>query len=104
MSHCCTLVAFAVVLPWLQPNTFQVVIATDGMRSMAVFNYAEDGIDEAGGGALAGYNVGDGVRHLKLPGSLSEDIQYIDNTTGNTGRQGQWVLLLDDTGEPHIFT
>ena len=85
-----------------------------------MFNYAEDGINWDGAtysfvgpvagplsvagavaGALAGYNVGDGVRHLKLPGSLSEDIQYIDNTTGNTGREGQWVFLLD--GECYVY-
>ena len=65
-----------------------------------MFNYAEDGITEAGGGAAAGYNVGDGNRHFTLPGSFSEDAQQIDNTTGNTGREGQWVLLLD--GESHI--
>ena len=67
---------------------------------MAVFNYAEDDINWAGG-ALAGYNVGDRARHFKLPGSLSEDIQYIDNTTGNTGRQGQWVFVLD--GECYVY-
>ena len=71
-----------------------------------MFNYAEDGINWAGRGAVfglgavAGYNVGDGNRHFNLPGSFSEDVQYIDNTTGNTGKEGQWVLLLD--GELHI--
>ena len=59
-----------------------------------MFNYAEGGINWAGG-AVAGYNVGDGDRHFELQGSLSEDIQYIDNMTGNTGRQGQWLFLLD---------
>ena len=92
----------AVLPPWLQLNTFQVVLATDGQRSLAVFNYAEDGIHEAGGGAVAGYNAGDGDRYFKLPGSLSEDIQHIDNLTGNTGRRGQWVFLLD--GEFNIIS
>ena len=64
-----------------------------------MFNYAENGINRAGG-AVAGYNAGDDNRHFKLPGSLSEDIQYIDNTTGNTGREGQWVFLLK--GEFHF--
>ena len=92
----------AVLPPQVQLNTFQVVIATDGQRSLAVFNYAEDGINWAGGdefvavgGAVAGYNVGDDDRYFKLPESLSEDIQHIDNITGNTGRQGHWVFLLD---------
>jgi len=65
-----------------------------------VLNYAEDGINWAGHGAAAGYNVGDENRHFKLPGSFSEDVKHIADLTGNTGRQGQWVLLLD--GESHI--
>ena len=64
-----------------------------------MFNYAENGINYAGG-AIAGYNVGHSDRYFKLPGSLSEDIKNIDNKTGNTGRQGQWVFLLD--GELHV--
>ena len=92
----------AVLPPRLQLNTFQVVLATDGQRSLAVFNYAEDAINRAGG-AVAGYNVGDGERYFKLPGSLSEDIQHIDNTNGNTGRQGQWVLSLDGEFLIHIL-
>ena len=73
-----------------------------------MFNYADDGINwsgRAGGGlgAVAGYNVGDKNRHFKLPGSFSEDVQYIDNTTGNTGRQGQWVLVLDGEFHSHII-
>ena len=90
-----------VVHPRLQLNTFQVVLATDGSQSIAVFNYAEDGINWAGG-AVAGYNVGDGDRHFELPESLSEDIQYIDNMTGNTGRQGQWLFMLDGAFNRHL--
>ena len=79
------------------------MLATNGQSSIAIFNYAENGINwpgGVGGRAVAGYNVGDNDRHFKLPGSLSEDIQNIDNTTGNTGRDGQWVFLL--SGESHI--
>lgn len=67
-----------------------------------MFNYAENGINYAGG-AIAGYNVNidGGNRHFKLPGSLSDDIQYIDNTTGNTCIQGQWVFSLN--GEFHTI-
>ena len=67
-----------------------------------MFNYAEDGINWAGE-AVAGYNVGDENRHFKLPGSFSEDIQHIDNTTGNTGKEGQWVLVLDGESHSHIY-
>ena len=84
-----------------------MVIATDGRRSIAIFNYAENGInwvtgdDDNGvngfGGipAIAGYNAGDGVRHIVLPGSFTEDIQFIDDLVGNTGRVGQWIIRLD---------
>ena len=68
-----------------------------------MFNYAEDGINWPGLGAVAGYNVGDENRHFKLPGSFSEDVQYIDNTTGNTGKEGQWVLVLDGEFCIHIY-
>ena len=108
-AHCCPLVLVAVLPPQLQLNTFQVVLATDGQRSLAVFNYAEDGINWAGGdafsavsGAVAGYNVGDDDRYFKFPESLSEDIQHIDNITGNTGRRGQWVFLLDGEFNMHL--
>ena len=110
IMYCCILALVSVVPPWVQLNTFQVVLATDGRRSLAVFNYAENGINWAGRdifsgnaiGATAGYNVGDQIGYFKLPGSFSDDIQHIDNTTGNTGTEGQWVFVLD--GELHIHT
>ena len=90
-----------VVHPRLQLNTFQVVLATDGSQSISVFNYAEDSINWAGT-AVAGYNVGDGNRHFELPGSLSEEIKYIDSMTGNTGIQGQWLFMLDGGFNRHL--
>ena len=66
-----------------------------------MFNYAEDGINRAGG-AVAGYNVGDGKGYFQLPGSFSEDVQHIDSTTGNTGKEGQWLLVLDGESHNHI--
>ena len=78
------------------------------MVSVAIFNYAEeDGInwvssDFTGGTngfggtpAIAGYNVGDGVRHFTIPDSLTNNIQFIDTNTGNTGSIGQWVFRID---------
>lgn len=96
-----------VLLHYVQLNTFQVVLATDGLKSVGIFNYAKDGINwvtgDANGGsggfgglpAVAGYNVGDGIRYFKFPGSLTEDIQFIDDISGNSGQQGQWVFRLD---------
>ena len=101
IRHCFPLVLVPFVHPRLQLNTFQLVLATDGRRSIAVFNYAEDGINWAGE-AVAGYNVGDGEGYFQLPGSFREDIQHIDNTTGNTGKEGQWLLVLDGESHNHI--
>ena len=84
-----------------------MVISTNGMRSAAIFLYAENGInwvtsdDDNGtsgfGGdhAIAGYNVGDGVHYYKLPGSRTDDMEFLDNIPGNTGRNGEWVFRLD---------
>jgi hypothetical protein len=91
----------------LKLNTFQMVISTNGIRSAAIFLYADNGInwvtsDHSGGingfggtPAVAGYNAGDGVKFYKLPGSLTEDVQFLDSIPGNTGRIGEWVLRLD---------
>ena len=91
----------------MQLNTFQIVVATNGVVSLAIFNYAEGGInwvtsDDNGGTngfggtpAIAGYNAGDGIRSFTIPHSMTDDIQFIDSTTGNTGNVGQWVFRID---------
>ena len=96
----------------MQLNTFQLVVATNGTVSVAIFNYAEDGINWVTGSggtngfggtpAIAGYNVGDGVRHFTIPDSLTNNIQFIDTNTGNTGNIGQWVFRIDSE-QPFIF-
>ena len=84
-----------------------MVISTNGIRSAAIFLYADNGINWvtsdddsgingfSGTPAVAGYNAGDGARFYKLPGSLTEDVQFLDSIPGNTGRIGEWVLRLD---------
>lgn len=98
----------------MQLNTFQLVVVTDGTVSVAIFNYAENGInwvssDFTGGingfggtAAIAGYNVGDGARHFTIPDSLTDNIQFIDSNTGNTGNIGQWVFRIDSE-QPFTF-
>lgn len=74
---------------------------------MAIFNYAEEGINwvtsDANGGingfggnpAIAGYNAGDGIRSFTIPQSMTDNIQFIDSNTGNTGNVGQWIFRID---------
>ena len=84
------------------------------MVSLAIFNYAEEGINwvtsNANGGtngfggipAIAGYNAGDGIRSFTISGSMTDDIQFIDSNTGNTGNIGQWVFRIDSE-QPFTF-
>ena len=84
-----------------------MILATDGRRSIAIFNYAENGIQQSfskytGLYATVGYNVGDGVRSFTVNGSLTENIGNIVENPGNTGTFGQWIFRLDI--EQFIFT
>ena len=88
-----------------QLNTFQLVLATDGAHSVAIFNYAENGInwvtaDPDGGEngigdfpAAVGYNVGHDNRYYEVDW---ERVPHLDNITGNTGQLGQWVFRIDE--------
>jgi hypothetical protein len=86
---------------YLQRNTFQLVLATDGTFSFAIYNYAKDGVNGLDDRynsrySVAGYNVGDGERYINLPGSGTSSVWQLDEIEGNTGRGGQWVYRIDD--------
>ncbi|KAG8445395.1 hypothetical protein GDO86_010251 [Hymenochirus boettgeri] len=89
-------------------NTFQIVLITDGSRSFTIFNYeninwttgrhASSGGDNSGRGGIAaqaGFNAGDGWRYFNIPGSRTDDIAGISNTT-NVGVPGRWVFRIDN--------
>ncbi|KAM8952476.1 sushi, nidogen and EGF-like domain-containing protein 1 isoform 2-T2 [Pelodytes ibericus] len=89
-------------------NTFQIVLITDGRRSFTIFNYetiewttgrhASSGGDSSGRGGIAaqaGFNAGDGWRYFNIPGSRTDDIAGIANTT-NVGIPGRWVFRIDN--------
>uniref|UniRef100_A0A8C5PVW9 Sushi, nidogen and EGF like domains 1 n=1 Tax=Leptobrachium leishanense TaxID=445787 RepID=A0A8C5PVW9_9ANUR len=89
-------------------NTFQIVLITDGLRSFTIFNYeniewttgrhASSGGDSYGRGGIAaqaGFNAGDGWRYFNIPGSRTDDIAAISNTT-NVGIPGRWVFRIDN--------
>ncbi|XP_058846070.1 sushi, nidogen and EGF-like domain-containing protein 1 isoform X3 [Acipenser ruthenus] len=89
-------------------NTFQGVLITDGELSFTIFQYeqitwttgmhASSGGDFAGLGGIAaqaGFNAGDGKRYFNIPGSRTEDIVDVEETT-NVGIPGRWVFRIDD--------
>lgn len=74
---------------------------TDGIYSFAIFLYADDLIQwsigtNGGVHAQAGFNAGDGVRHLTINGSRTPAIVDIE-TTSNIGVPGKYIFRVDDT-------
>ncbi|XP_043926270.1 sushi, nidogen and EGF-like domain-containing protein 1 [Protopterus annectens] len=89
-------------------NTFQTVMIADEEFAFTIFNYetitwttgmhASSGGDFAGLGGIAaqaGFNAGDGKRYFNIPGSRTDDIVDVEETT-NVGIPGRWVFRIDD--------
>ena len=61
-------------------NTFQVVIASDGVQTFVRFSYGD--IQWGGSGTLIGVSAGDGINFITHPASLSPNVtSLLDNTT-----------------------
>ena len=87
-------------------NTFQVVVATNGYQSYAIFNYLDDGIqwssaDNTGGvngigplGAQVGFNLGDGVHFYVRPETITDSILQLDDNS-NVCVPGKYVFRID---------
>ena len=91
-----------------QKNTFQLVLATDGNRSFAIFLYLDEGIQwptEDGGSteAQVGYDAGDYINYYTVNGSMTPSIVDIE-TTSNVGIQGMYIFEVDGnyTGMPSV--
>lgn len=73
-------------------NTFQVVIATDGVQTYVIFNYLS--IQWGERGATIGFNAGDGINFLNLltPASvgmfLAPHFTPTDSSSWKTSRPG----------------
>lgn len=84
----------------LQTNTFQCVLATDGVRSFVIFLYADNGIewlwssDHLEIPGQVGFNAGDGVRFFSHPDSFTTRLYDIP-TSSNIGVSGVWVFKVD---------
>ena len=77
---------------YVQVNTFQCVLATSGSKSFVIFLYKD--LQWGGGEAVAGINAGDGINFITIPGSLSQDILSLTETS-NVGNPGVWIFEVD---------
>ncbi|XP_016141425.1 alpha-tectorin-like [Sinocyclocheilus grahami] len=87
-------------------NTFQAVLISDGQAYFAMFNYGEiswstgtasggDPLTGLGGTtAQAGFNGGDVSHFFNLPGSRSNEVVNIEQTT-NVNVPGRWFFRID---------
>ena len=75
----------------MQRNTFQLVIATDGVISSAFFLYEDI---QWGPEAQIGFNAGDGLSSFSLPGALTDDTVNIEEQS-NVNRPGIFVFRID---------
>ncbi|TKS83231.1 Alpha-tectorin Precursor [Collichthys lucidus] len=87
-------------------NTFQTVLISDGASSYCMFNYGEitwstgtasggDPLTGLGGTtAQSGFNGGDLGHFFNLPGSRSNDVVNIEQTT-NVNMPGRWFFRID---------
>ncbi|XP_039634453.1 alpha-tectorin isoform X5 [Perca fluviatilis] len=87
-------------------NTFQTVLISDGVASFSMFNYGEitwstgtasggDPLTGLGGTtAQSGFNGGDIGHFFNLPGSRSNDVVNIEQTT-NVNTPGRWLFRVD---------
>ncbi|XP_067399058.1 sushi, nidogen and EGF-like domain-containing protein 1 [Emydura macquarii macquarii] len=95
-------------------NTFQAVLANDGRVSFIMLNYgdiqwttgtASGGDADTGLGgnpAQAGFNSGDDKNFYNIPGSRTEAVLHIGQTS-NVGVPGRWVFQVNEfkvTGVP----
>ncbi|XP_066570353.1 alpha-tectorin [Amia ocellicauda] len=87
-------------------NTFQAVIISNGVSFFAMFNYGDiswttgtasggDPLTGLGGtAAQSGFNGGDVNHFFNLPGSRSNEIVNIEQTT-NVNQPGRWLFRID---------
>ena len=74
-------------------NTFQVVLATDAIQTVAVFSYADIQWERR---TQIGFNFGDGENSLTIPQTILDQILNISELT-NIGVPGVFVFRLDST-------
>lgn len=87
-----------------QTNTFQVVLATNGINSFTLFQYADiqwiladprtdtsTSTTSTSGSAQVGFSAGDGMRYYVL--NASNVLRL--NSTSNINKPGLWIFRVD---------
>ena len=72
-------------------NTLQVILATDRVRTVAIFLYNDI---QWGQEAQIGFNNGDGYTSFTIPEALSIQALNVDETS-NVGTPGVYVFQID---------
>ena len=75
----------------MQSNTFQLVVATNGVISTAAFLY---GNIQWGEEAQIGFNAGDGFSSFSVPGALTDATVNIEDQS-NVEHPGIFVYRID---------
>ncbi|XP_046863081.1 protein mesh-like isoform X2 [Xenia sp. Carnegie-2017] len=79
-------------------NSFQVILATDGINSFSIFYYNKIkwtyGSESDEIPAQAGFNAGDGKNFLNIPNSRTPEIVNITSTS-NKQKPGVWFFKVD---------
>ena len=72
-------------------NTFQVVVASDGLWTFVIFSYGD--IQWGGSNTLIGISAGDRVNFITHPASFSSSVLSLDNTTSIYRVEGEFEYL-----------
>ncbi len=81
------------------------MMITDETLSFVIFLYAEDEIQWTtaqevfnleGTPAQIGFNAGDRIRSVSVPGSQTDATLEFDEMEGNTGERGAWIFRVDE--------
>ncbi|XP_028410519.1 sushi domain-containing protein 2-like isoform X2 [Dendronephthya gigantea] len=102
------LAKWALIVTWLNVarfggpsspnNTFQTILATDGVSSFSIFLYNKItwtfGSASDNTAAQAGFNAGDGIRYFNIPNSRTPAIINIASTS-NCQVPGKWIFKID---------
>ncbi|XP_077993853.1 uncharacterized protein LOC144447650 [Glandiceps talaboti] len=102
--------AFSVEYSFETPNTFQGILATDGLYGFVIINYKEEAMlwntvvrgSRTVNNALIGYNGGNGVEaeieNAQDTFSSADALYRPDQYNGNTGLKGRWIFRVENNG------
>lgn len=92
-------------------NSFQLVIASDGSDSFAIYLYADDGINWVRGDgkffpvedvfAQVGVEAADGQRYFTFPESGTQNVARLQRTS-NVGLPGVWSLKIGNLNDGQV--